>query len=142
MVEYRKNSHSVHDIQYHYVWVTKYRYQVLTGETRHRVREIIRQCCLANDIKIIKGSIGKDHIHVLVSCSPNLAPSKIIQLLKGRSSRMLQMEYSHLKKRYWGRHLWARGYFCATVGAVNKETIQQYIEGQQGEHDDQFELED
>ena len=52
------------------------------------------------------------------------------------------MEYSHLKKRYWGRHLWIRGYFCAKVGGVNKETIQKYIEGQQGEYDDHFELDD
>jgi putative transposase len=48
---------------------------------------------------------------------------------------MLQDEFSHLKKKYWGQHLWARGYFCATVGAVNEETIRRYIEGQQVEGD-------
>jgi putative transposase len=50
------------------------------------------------------------------------------------------MEYSHLKKKYWGQHLWARGYFCATVGAVNEETIRKYIKGQQDEYDDVFEI--
>jgi putative transposase len=53
-----------------------------------------------------------------------------MQYIKGRSSRMLQDEFPHLKKRYWGRHLWARGYFCATVGTVTEEMIRQYIENQ------------
>ncbi len=140
MVDYKTGGHSVYEMKYHFVWVTKYRYHILTGEIAHRVREIIRQCCLTRDITIIKGSVGKDHIHLLLSCPPTIAPSKIIQYLKGRSSRLLQQEYSQLKKRYWGQHLWARGYFCATVGAVNEETIRKYIEGQQGEHDDVFDV--
>jgi putative transposase len=69
-----------------------------------------------------------------------MAPSKMVQYLKGRSSRLLQVEYSHLKKKYWGQHLWARGYFCATVGSVNEETIRKYIEGQQNEYDDVFDI--
>lgn len=140
MVEYKTGGHSIYDIKYHIVWVTKYRYRVLTGEIAHRAREIIRQCCLTRDLTIIKGSVGKDHIHLLVSCPPTMAPSKIVQYLKGRSSRLLQVEYSHLKKRYWGQHLWARGYFCATVGSVNEETIRKYIEAQQDEYDDVFDI--
>jgi putative transposase len=59
-----------------------------------------------------------------------MAPSKIVQYLKGRSSRLLQEEYDELKKKYWGQHLWARGYFCATVGSVTEETVRKYIENQ------------
>jgi hypothetical protein len=59
------------------------------------------------------------------------------QYLKGRSSRRLQDEFGELRKRYWGQHLWARGYFCATVGAVDEETIKQYIESQQWDEEDQ-----
>jgi putative transposase len=140
LVDYQTGSHSVYDIKYHFVWVTKYRHDVLTGEIGERTREIIRQCCFARDLTIIKGSVGKDHIHLLVSCPPKLSPSSIIQYLKGRSSRMLQMEYSQLKKRYWGQHLWARGYFCATVGAVNVEIIKKYIEGQQRKKNDDFRI--
>ncbi len=62
----------------------------------------------------------------MVSCPPALSPSKVMQYLKGRSSRKLQEEFPHLKKRYWGQHLWARGYFCATVGAVTEEQIKEY----------------
>ena len=133
MVDYRKGSHTVYDIQYHFVWVTKYRYQVLGGEVAKRVRELILQSCLSREIKIIKGHVSKDHIHILVSCPPQLSPSKVMQYLKGRSSRLLQDEFPHLKKRYWGRHVWARGYFCATVGTVTQEQIKEYIEKHESE---------
>ena len=131
MVEYKKGSHTMYDIKYHFVWVTKYRYKVLEKIIGERLRELIRQGCQAMGITIVKGSVGKDHVHILVSCPTHLAPSKIIQYLKGRSSRLIQEEFPILKKRYWGQHLWATGYFCGTVGAVTEETIKQYIENQE-----------
>ena len=130
MPEYRKDEHTVYNIMYHYVWVTKYRYHVLTGEVAIRARELIRQTCLSRNITILSGSIGQEHVHILVSCPPSLSPSKIMQYIKGRSSRMLQDEFPHLKKRYWGQHLWARGYFCASAGTVTEDMIRQYIENQ------------
>ena len=130
MAEYRRDKHTVYNITYHYVWVTKYRYHVLKGDVALRARDLIRQTCLSRGITILKGSVGIDHVHILVSCPPSLSPSKIMQYIKGRSSRMLQDEFPHLKKRYWGQHLWARGYFCATVGTVTEEMIRQYIENQ------------
>ena len=129
MKEYRKGAHTVYEIQYHFVWVTKYRYHVLKGEIGLRVRELIRQSCESRDIKIRKGHVSKDHVHILVSCPPKLSPSKIMQSLKGRTSRRLQDEFPALKKRYWGNHLWGRGYFCATVGRASEAQIRHYIEG-------------
>jgi putative transposase len=137
MADYRAGSHTIYDIQYHLVWCTKYRYPVLLGEVAERTRELIRQICLSRDIQIRKGHVGKDHIHMLVSCPPALSPAKVAQYLKGRSSRMLQDEFSDLKKRYWGQHLWARGYFCATVGVVTEEQICDYIENHRDETPDQ-----
>jgi hypothetical protein len=69
---------------------------------------------------------------MLVSVPPQLAPAKLVQYLKGRSSRLLQDEFPQLKRRYWGQHLWARGYFCASVGAVDEDTIQRYIKTSSG----------
>ncbi|KUO76345.1 MAG: transposase, partial [Desulfosporosinus sp. BRH_c37] len=126
-VDYNKSSHAVYDIKYHIIWVTKYRYKILGGEISKRLRELVRQGCEARNITIVQGNIGRDHVHMLLSCPPSLAPSKIVQYLKGRSSRLLQDQYPELKKRYWGQHLWARGYFCATVGSVTEETIKKYI---------------
>lgn len=128
MPDYRKGAHTIYDIQYHIVWVTKYRYKLLKGEVAERTRELIRQICMSRDVAIVQGHVSVDHIHVLVSCPPLLSPAKLVQYLKGSSSRKLQEEFSHLRQRYWGQHLWARGYFCATVGVVTQEQIKAYIE--------------
>jgi putative transposase len=133
MGEFRKSTHAVWDIQYHIIWITKYRYKVLKGHIAERLRELLRQSCEAREIKIIRGSISTDHVHMLLSCPPVLSPSKIVQYLKGRSSKLLQDEFQELRKRYWGQHLWAAGYYCGTVGAVTEEQIKAYIENQAGE---------
>ena len=137
MPDYRKGAHTLYDIQYHLVWVTKYRYQVLRGEVAERAREILRQVCMSRDLHILQGHVSADHVQMLVSCPPLLSPAKIVQYLKGVSSRKLQEEFPHLKKRYWGQHLWARGYFCATVGVVTQEQIREYIEKHQNEPPDE-----
>jgi putative transposase len=123
----------VSEIKYHFVWKTKYSYGVLNGEVSQRTRQIIREICAENGLTIISGNVRSNHIHVLISASADIAPSKIAQLLKGKSSYRLQREFKELQKRYWGQHLWARGYFSATVGAVNEAMIQQYIENQSEE---------
>jgi putative transposase len=137
MVDYRRSAHAMYDIKYHVIWVTKYRYKVMRGRVAERARELIRQICQAREVVIVRGAISPDHIHMLLSVPPNLAPAKVVQYIKGRSSRLLQAEFPELGKRYWGQHLWARGYFCATVGAVDEETIKHYIETQRWDEDDQ-----
>ena len=113
MVEYRTSAHAVFDIKYHVVWITKYRYKILRGRVAERARDLLRQICQARDVVIIRGAVAPDHIHMLVSCPATMAPAKVVQYLKGRSSRRLQDEFPELRKRYWGQHLWAPGYFCA-----------------------------
>ena len=137
----RVGSHTQYDIQYHIVWTTKYRYKVLNGKVAERLRELIRQGCEARGITIIQGSIGKEHVHMLVSCTPNISVSQMLQYLKGRSSRILQEEFRELKKKYWGQHLWAPGYFCRTVGTVTEDMIREYIKNQKNEIDDIFKIE-
>jgi putative transposase len=142
MAEYRKGAHTVHDLKYHFVWVTKYRYKVLQGELGVRARDIIREVCMANEIIIIKGHVSADHIHLYVSAPPRLSVSKMMQYIKGKTSRRLQQEYPSLRKRYWGQHLWARGYFCVTAGSVTDEMIQAYIEQQDKPPEDTFRVAD
>ena len=133
--EYKTTAHAIYDIQYHLVWCTKYRYPVLRGDIGKRCRDLLRQIAMAREITVIRGALAPDHVHMLVAAPPSLAPSKLVQYLKGRSSRKLQMEYDELKRRYWGQHLWARGYFCATVGTVTAEMIKKYIEEQTWQDD-------
>ena len=130
MNDYRKTPHCTYDIKYHIVWITKYRKPVLTGEIAKRTRDLIRQVCTGNDVDILSGHVGKDHIHLLVSVPPHLSASKLVQYMKGSSSHKLQMEYKELNKQYWGRHLWARGYFVASSGNVTDEVIAEYIKNQ------------
>ena len=87
------------------------------------------------EVQIVRGAVSADHVQMLVAAPPHLAPSKLVQYIQGRSSRRLQDEFPHLRKRYWGQHLWGRGYFCATVGAVDEQTVREYIEGQKWEED-------
>ena len=137
MQNYRKTSHSTYDCKYHIVWITKYRKKVLTGIVGTRIRELVRQICKENDVEIIKGHVSKDHVHLFVSVPPHLAISKLVQYLKGKSSYKMMQENKQISKEFWGRHLWARGYFVATSGNVTDEIIVEYIEKQDIEKRDE-----
>lgn len=127
-MEYRVGPHTKYKLEYHFVWITKYRYQVLVGDIALRTRELIRQTCTAFEVEVIRGVVSKDHVHILVSAPPTLSPSELMRRIKGRTSSKLFEEFPHLKKRYWGRHFWARGYFCVTAGELTKQMIEEYLE--------------
>ena len=93
----RKSTHTVHDLRVHLVWITKYRYKVLDKEVGSRVRELIRQYCVSNDIYILKGVVSKNHIHLYVSYPPSISISDMMRRIKGLTSRKLQQEYPHLR---------------------------------------------
>ena len=128
MKENRKSSHSTSRLTAHLVWTTKYRYHVLEGEIKVRCRDLIVQICDSEDIRILKGVVSKDHVHMHIEYPPKLAIAELVKRLKGRSSRILQAEYPHLKQRYWGRHFWAIGYGVWSTGNITDEMVQQYLE--------------
>ena len=138
MRKYRVGAHTKHDMKVHLVWIPKYRKKVLTGEIAIRVRDLIRQIAMEHEIAILSGKVSSDHIHVLVSYKPHQDVSTIVQWLKGISSRVLLQEFPHLRKKFWGRHFWARGYLAVSTGTLTDEMVQKYIEEQEGEpvHDD------
>ena len=125
---YSTGSRSVYYHRYHVVWSTKYRYDVLRGELRLRIREIIRQVCHELDVEIIKGVLSTDHVHMFIAVPPKIAISQVIQRMKGRSSSRVQQEFPAIRKRYWGRHFWAKGYFSTTSGNITDDVILQYLE--------------
>lgn len=127
MEHYRKGSHSVYDLKIHLVWITKYRKPVLFGDVAVRVRDLIREICKSLDVEILKGHVSKDHVHLFVSIPPQLSVSKMVGRVKGKTSRKLLAENRKLAKQFWGRHLWARGYFAASSGNVTDDVIMQYI---------------
>ena len=133
MRKYKVGAHTKYDLKVHLIWIPKYRKRVLMGMVAIRARDILRQIAMEHEIEIISGKIAVDHVHMFVSYRPTQSISKIVQYLKGKSSRVLLSEFPHLKKQFWGRHLWARGYMAITSGMITDEMIQEYIDQQEGE---------
>lgn len=136
MADYRKSAHTLYCLHYHFVFIPKYRKPVLRGDVALRVRDLIREICRANDIDILKGHVRPDHIHLLLSVPPSLAPSKVMQAIKGKTSNRLMRDFRALNKSFWGQHLWARGFFVASTGVVTDEVVAKYIELQGAEPQD------
>ncbi len=141
MSDYRHGSHTVFAIHVHIVWITKYRRKILRDEIAQRVREIVREECSTSRVEILRGHISSDHGPIMISIPPQVTISRLIQRIKGKSSSLLFNEFSTLRQRYWGRHLWARGYFCRSSGNVTDEVIKAYIAGQDRNSDDVFRIE-
>jgi putative transposase len=127
-IRYSTSSHAKYSNTYHIVFITKYRYKVLSKEIRLRIRDIIHQICGQLGVRIIKGVLSSDHIHMFIEIPPKISVSDYMRRVKGCTSRKIQQEFPSLRKRYWGKRFWARGYFCTTSGNVTKETIINYIE--------------
>jgi len=128
MVNYRKQSHSVSCLTCHLVWATKYRHPVLVGDIQQRCRDLLIQICNSENVRILKGVVSKDHIHMHIEYSPSQSLSLLVKKLKGRTSHHLQLEYPILKKRYWGRHFWSIGFGAWSTGVITDEMVQEYLE--------------
>ena len=129
MEGYRKSSHAKYRCEYHFVWIPKYRYQILVKEVKPRLKDILTELCEWLDITIIEGAICSDHVHMYVSMPPKYSPAQVMKLLKGKSAEYLRKEFPELSKRYWGMHIWARGYFVSTVG-IDRDVIKSYVKKQ------------
>ncbi|WP_250310987.1 IS200/IS605 family transposase [Rickettsia endosymbiont of Oedothorax gibbosus] len=134
MTDYSKSSHTVFYHRFHIVWITKYRYKVLTGNLRIRIREIIAQVAEYLGIKIINGILSADHVHIMAEIPPHISISQFVKAAKGRSSYKIQQEFPEIRKTYWGRHFWARGFFSSTSGNVTDDIINNYINNHSDAH--------
>ena len=130
---YRLGAHPQTDLKVHLVWIPKYRRAVLTGEVALRVRDLLRQIAAEHELEIVSGKVARDHVHLFISYRANQQVSQIMQWVKGISSRVLLQEFPLLRKKFWGRHLWARGYLAVSSGTITDEMIREYIDEQQGE---------
>ena len=133
MRKYRTSSHTKYDMKCHVVFIPKYRKRVLIGEVGEAVRDLIRQICTEEDVEIMRGKVAADHVHLHVSYPTSLSVSKMMQKIKGKSSYKLFSKFPQLKKTYWGRHFWARGYLAVSTGSITDEMVQKYIEEQEGQ---------
>ena len=134
MTQYSKTSHTVFHHRYHIVWITKYRFKVLQGNLRMKVREIIAQTADESGIKIVNGVLSSDHVHIFAEIPPHISVSDFVKIAKGRSSRKIQQEFPEIRKKYWGCHFWGRGFFSSTSGNVTDEIINNYIDNHTDAH--------
>ena len=137
MEKYRYGSHTVTRLTVHLVWVTKYCYHVLTGDIQKRCRELLIQICDSEDVRILNGVVSKDHVHMHVEYPASKSISNLVKRLKGRSSRILQREYTELRNRYWGNHFWAIGYGAWSTGNITEKVVQEYLKHHKTSANDQ-----
>ena len=128
---FRKLAHSIYECKYHIVFCPKYRHRVLRDEIAEYTRQQIYDLCGQKDgVEVMELNIQPDHIHVVMWIPPKYAVSNIVGYVKGKLALRLFHRYEQLGKRYWGRHLWARGYCVSTVG-LDEEKIVKYVQWQE-----------
>jgi len=129
-MEYKSGSSSKHRILVHLVFCPKYRRRVLIGKIAIRLKELFRQCCQINDWKIHELMIQRDHIHMLIQINLRQSVAKVVNLLKGGSSRVIRTEYPEIEEFLWGDSFWGDGYFVESIGNKNETVMRQYIRDQ------------
>ena len=130
MARYDKGAHTTHRLQYHFVWIPKYRKRVLQGKIAIRLKNLMYEACRMNGWWISEMSIQADHMHIIVQISPRHSVAEVVQIFKGGTSRVLRKEFPELEEFLWGESFWADGYFAETVGQVNEEIVKRYIRRQ------------
>lgn len=123
-------AHTKYNCTYHIVFIPKYRRKVMYGKIGKEVGEILSTVCKITGVKLIKGGVCQNHVHLYVSIPPKMSISEVMSKLKGKSALMIFDRHPEYRDKY-GRHFWARGYYAETIGQVNEETIKKYIEEQE-----------
>ena len=127
---FKRLSHSIYECKYHLVFCPKYRYRIFKGEIGETVRQLVYQLCKQKEqVEVLELNIQSDHVHLVVSIPPKYAVSEFMGYLKDRMALRLFQQYESLGRRYWGRHLWARGYCVSTIG-LDEEKIRKYVQWQ------------
>lgn len=130
MINYWIGSQTKHRMLYHIVWIPKYRKRILKGTIAKRLEELLKECALVNRWELHELNVQVDHIHMLIQLRPDISVSRVVQLFKGKSSRLIRKEYPDLEEFYWGDSFWGDGFFVETVGQVNLDKIREYIQNQ------------
>ena len=131
MSRFKKLSHTIYECKYHVVFCPKYRYRVLRGDISEYIKQQIYKLCSQKDLlEILELNIQEDHVHLVLSIPPKYSVSSVMGYLKGKLALRMFHHYERLGKRYWGRHLWSRGYCVSTVG-LNEDEIRKYVKWQE-----------
>ena len=124
-------SHTRWNCTYHIVFIPKYRRKIMYGELKRELAEILKKLCEMKQVRLIEGKVCGNHVHMYVAIPPKMSVSEFMSYLKGKSSLMIFDRHPEYRTKGGNRHFWARGYYVATVGNVNEETIIEYIRNQE-----------
>ena len=125
--QFKKLAHSLYECKYHVVFCPKYRYKILQDEVRQYVmQQIYRLCDQKEDVEVLEVNVQEDHVHMVMSIPPKYAVSQVMGFLKGKLALRMFDRFPELRKRYWGQHVWSRGYCVSTVG-LDEERIRKYV---------------
>ena len=128
--QFKKLAHSLYECKYHIVFCPKYRYKILQGEVREYVsQQVYRLCNQKEGVEVLEVNVQADHVHVVLSIPPKYAVSELMGFLKGKLALRLFDKFPELRKRYWGQHVWSRGYCVSTVG-LDEERVRKYVKWQ------------
>ena len=119
----------MYNLNYHLVWIPKYRKPILVGKIAQGLKELFQTSAKPEDVELLAIKVMPDHIHLFVSAPPRYSPAKLVNIFKGVSSRRLREKYSGLKQKI-PKRLWTRTYYAGTAGTVTLETIKKYIKKQ------------
>lgn len=127
----RRGRHVVFNLHVHLVFVAKYRRKVFTKEILDDMRQIFESVCTDFEAQLVEFDGENDHVHLLVNYPPKVSISKLVNSLKGVSSRMIrQKNYPSIREKLWGGALWSPSYFAGSCGGAPISIIWQYIEQQ------------
>ncbi len=130
MSDLKKLAHAVWQCKYHIIWCPKYRFKILKGALQRSVEEILQQLCDWKKLEVLEMSIQEDHVHMVLSIPPKFSVSEVVGFLKGKCAIKIFDKHLELKKRYWGRHFWAKGYCVSTVG-LDEVKVRKYVKWHQ-----------
>ena len=131
MSDYKKLTHTIYECKYHIVFCPKYRFRIFKGDVEEYSRQKLYGLCKQKDsIEILELNVQSDHIHVVMSIAPKYSVSGVVGFLKGKLTTSLFYRYEKLGKKYWGRHLWSRGFCVSTVG-LDEDKICKYVKYQE-----------
>ena len=130
MARYWRGGHTRHKLQYHLVWIPKYRKRVLRGKIAYRLKGLLYDACRMNRWWIGKINIQIDHVHLLIQLQADDSVAEAVRILKGGTSKIIRKEFPELEEFLWGDSFWSNGYFAESVGKVDEEIIRKYIEEQ------------
>jgi len=134
MSNFRKLSHTIYECKYHVVFCPKYRYRIFEGQIGEYAKQQVYSLTRQKDlVEVEEINVQPDHVHAILSVPPKYSISDIMGFIKGKISLNLFHRYERLGKKYWGRHLWSRGYCVSTIG-LDEEQIRKYVRWQ--EHKD------